>query len=150
MPDRGVCLVSEYTHLGTVLRCDLSEIPNIRSRECLMNGMFRPVRAKLLAIGSGLWRLSTLHEIKAAEEPLAKVLRSSMQPVTGRSPRGLTVLQCAAALHLPTPQEMIAVECALQARNKFPQLYMARFDWRSGMGQRRTVCNRRSYACHGL
>ena len=130
-------MVSEYTHLGTVLRSDLSEIPNIRSRERLMNSMFRPVRAKLLAndfltlqekshllrervfsryfFRSGLWRLSTLHEVKAAEEPLAKVLRSSMRPVTGHSSRGLTVQQCVAALHLPTPGEMIAVERARTA-----------------------------------
>ena len=133
----SIRLVSEYTHLGTVLRSDLSEIPNIRSRERLMQGIFRPVRAKLLAndfltplekshllrervfsrylFGSGLWRLSTLHEVKAAEEPLAKVLRSSMRPVAGLSSRGLTIQQCAAALHLPTPKEMLDVERARTA-----------------------------------
>ena len=41
-------LVAEYVHLGTTLRCDLSEIPNMRRRERLMYSSYKPIRAKLL------------------------------------------------------------------------------------------------------
>ena len=125
-------LVSEYVHLGTVVRGDLSEISNIRKRERLMRAIFKPVRAKLLSnsfltstekahllrervftrytYGSGLWRLSTNHEQHAAAEPLAKILRSSVKPITGLSSRGITTFQCAAMLHLPLPAELLCVE----------------------------------------
>ena len=133
-----VRLIREYTHLGSVIRHDLSEIPNIRRREAAMFAMYKPIRAKLLVgnsfltvpervhllrervfsrylFGSGLWRLATQHEVKAAEDPLTKVVRGSLKAITGISSRGLTTLQCAAIQGLPMPHECLIVERARTA-----------------------------------
>ena len=133
----SIRLVQQYTHLGSVIRHDLSEIPFFRQREAHMYKMYRPLRAKIpgndfltlpekahlirervlsrFIFGSGLWRLATSHEAKVAEDPINKVIRGSLKASAGLSSQGLSTLQCAALQGLPTARELFVIERARTA-----------------------------------
>ena len=135
-----VRVVESYVHLGSVLRADCHEYPNLRHRYALMQEAWQPLRRKVLnnpfvtvaekqrlvservfskyMFGAGLWRLETEHEKQAALEPLSQVLRGALRPIHGISMRGYNAEQAAAMLELPLPQEQLMVEqarCLLEA-----------------------------------
>ena len=88
-------------HLGTIVCSELSEIASLFTHEGAEQAhmCWKRVFPRFL-YGTGLWRLSTLREIRAAEEPLAKVVPGSVN---------------AALLNLPSPHELMAVERARAA-----------------------------------
>ena len=112
---RFVRIVTAYTHLGTVLRADGHEIPNIRHRAGLMRKTLGPLRSKIFSnpfvtaaekrllfeqrvlpkflYGAGLWRLSTMHEEQAALEPIRMAMRGSFRALTGFSAAKPSVLR---------------------------------------------------------
>ena len=128
----AIRLVPQYPHLGTLLRGDLSEIQNLRSRAKAMWSSFRPTRNKLLSCPdlsprekthllrervlprfhhqAGIWRLATRPEQLAALEPVRKLYRSAFRPITGLSSGGYCNEDIAAILGLPTAEEFLDVE----------------------------------------
>ena len=133
-----VRIVSEYTHLGSVLRSDGHELPNIKARARLARAAYTPLRKRILANpyltvaekreiftqrviskyvhGAGLWQLRTAHERSAAHEPIRHAMRSSLKAITGISSHGLNAEQVAALLELPTAEETLAVARIRTAR----------------------------------
>ena len=129
---RFVRIVTANTHLGTVLRADGHEIPNIRHRAGLMRRTLGPLRSKIFSnpfvtaaekrllfeqrvlpkflYGAGLWRLSTMHEEQAALEPIRMAMRGSFRALTGYSCQALSAKEIAAVLDLPTAEEFLATE----------------------------------------
>ena len=128
----SIRVVPQYRHLGALLRADLNEMPNLRMRAKTMWTMFHPLRKKLLTCPdllfeekthllrerviprfyyqAGLWRLSTRQERLAALEPVRKLLRSALKPITGISSRGHSNEQVAALLCVPLAEEMLDTE----------------------------------------
>ena len=129
---RFVRIVTAYTHLGTVLRADGHEIPNIRHRAGLMRRTLGPLRSKVFSnpfvtaaekrllfeqrvlpkflYGAGLWRLSTMHEEQAALEPIRMAMRGSFRALTGYSCQALSAKEIAAVLDLPTAEDFLATK----------------------------------------
>ena len=125
-------VVPQYPHLGTLVRSDLHEIPNLRARESHMLAMFRPLRRRVLTCPelsvaekaelirsrvfprflhqAGLWRLGTAAEARIAHEALRKVSRSAFKPLLGRSSQGFSNEEVAAGLCLPMAEELLDVE----------------------------------------
>ena len=134
----SIRVVAQYPHLGTIVRGDLHEVPNIRARERLMLMTFRPLRRRILTCQdlsqeervhlvrsrvfprflhqAGLWRLGTAAEVRIAHEALRKVIRSSFRPILGRTAKGLSNEEVAAALGMPLAEEMFEVERARALR----------------------------------
>ena len=130
--DCFVRVVNEYTHLGTLLRADGHEIPNIRHRAMLMRRTLAPVRSRIMANpyvhvdekriifaqrvltkylhGAGLWHPATIHEEQAAAEPLRSAMRCIVRFVTGHGCKGLGAVDVSALLDLPLAEEMLAAE----------------------------------------
>ena len=120
----------EYVHLGTVVRADSHELPDIRRRSQLAKQALSPLRKKAFCNpcltaaekrdllvqrvfakflhGAGLWRLSTTHELDAASEPLRSIQRGSVRALTGVSSQGLSSDQVAALLDVATSEELLA------------------------------------------
>ena len=129
-----VRVVESYVHLGTLLKADCHEYPNLKRRYALMQEVWQPLRRKVLTnpyvtvaeklrliservftkylFGSGLWRLETAHEQRTALEPLTQVLRGALRPILGISQQGYNTEQAAAMLGLPLPKELLLAEQA--------------------------------------
>ena len=127
-------VVAQYPHLGTLVRGDLHEIPNLRAREQCMRSTFKPLRQKVLTCSelsiaertdlirsrvyprflhqAGLWRLATAAERRIALEAIRKINRSAFKPITGSSSQGLSNERIAARLGLPLAEELLDVERA--------------------------------------
>ena len=127
-----VRLAPEYVHLGSVVRADLHELPDIKRRSALAKQTFAPLRKRILCNsyltrpektdllvqrvfakflhGSGLWRLATLHEKEAASEPLRSIQRSCVRCFTGLSCQGMSSDEVAAVLDVNTAEELLASE----------------------------------------
>ncbi|CAE7428422.1 unnamed protein product, partial [Symbiodinium necroappetens] len=124
-------LVPGYTHLGTFLNAELSEMANLKRRAGLLASTFKPIRNRLLnnpfllptekrelllgrvipcfLHGSGLWRLSTKHEHEVAVGPLYSAFRQCIRPITGSSSAKMTQAEVLAALDVPSPEELLDV-----------------------------------------
>ena len=127
-------IVPQYPHLGSLVRGDLHEIPNLRAREQCMRTTFRPLKHKILTCGelsvkertdlirsrvyprflhqAGLWRLATAAEQRIALEAIRKINRAAFKPITGQSSQGLSNERIAAALGLPLAEELFDLERA--------------------------------------
>ena len=128
----AIRVVAQYPHLGTIVRGDLHEIPNLRARERCMLATFRPLRRKVLTCHdltvkeradllrsrvyprylhqAGLWRLATAAEQRIALEAIRKVNRSAYRPLTGQSSKGVSNEIIATELGLPTAEDLFDVE----------------------------------------
>ena len=137
-PHSSIRIVSQYPHLGTLVRGDLHEVPNLRARERFMLATFRPLRRKILPCKdlsrqervhlvrsrvlprflhqAGLWRLGTAAEVRIAHVAIRKVIRSTFRPVLDRTTQGYSNEEVAAALGMPMAEELIVVEQARALR----------------------------------
>ena len=124
-------IVQSYTHLGTVVCSELSEVANLRHRGALMRSAFKPICNKLMHnpyltfqekrdlllgrvlpkffYGAGLWRLHTVVEREMATGPVHAVLRRCVRPFTGNSSARMTQGEVLAALDVPGPDELLDV-----------------------------------------
>ncbi|CAE7262287.1 unnamed protein product, partial [Symbiodinium necroappetens] len=127
-------IVPAYVHLGTTLNAELSETANLKRRALMLYTAFKPIKHRLLRNpylffhekrelilsriipaflhGSGLWRLSTRHEVDLAHGPLNAVFRQCIRPLTGYSAALLTHDEVLSALDLPSVEELIRVHQA--------------------------------------
>ena len=123
-------IAPEYVHLGTLVRADSHELPDIRRRAHLARQALAPLRKKAFCNpcltasekrdllvqrvfakylhGAGLWRLQSVHEKEAASEPLRSIQRGTVRALTGISSQGLSSEQVAALLDVATSEEMLA------------------------------------------
>ena len=127
-----VRISQDYVHLGTLVRSDLHEIPNIKRRAALARKALVPLRRRIFCNdyttpeekrellvqrvfakflhGSGLWRLGTAHEQDAASEPIRSAQRSCVKAFTGVSSQGLDSSEVAALLDVPTAEKLLSAE----------------------------------------
>ena len=157
-------IVQEYVHLGSLVRADGHDLPDIKARAALMRRSLAPLRSRILTNpfvtrsekcqlfaqrvtakfthGAGLWRVATAHEWQAAHEPLRSAQRSVLRSITGHSCRGLDSHEIAALLSLPTAEETLRVEriragreaARLDARTAWPA-HLADAHWLGQIGQ---------------
>ena len=126
-----VRLVSEYIHLGCLLRSDGSELPCITHRELQAQQIFRPVRKKLLnnehltrfekldliksrilpsfLHGAGMRTLQHQKDRDRFEDAIFKIYRASFRPIVGVSSQGFSNAEILTVLGLATPTELLAV-----------------------------------------
>ena len=125
-----VRLVSEYIHLGCLLRSDGSEFPCITHRELQAQQIFRPVRKKLLnnehlsrlekldllksrvlpsfLHGAGMLTLQHQKDRDRFEDAIFKIYRASFRPIVGVSSQGFSNTEILTVLGLATPNELLA------------------------------------------
>ncbi|CAE7734509.1 unnamed protein product [Symbiodinium sp. CCMP2592] len=122
-------VVPTYTHLGTVIAHNGAEGPNLQHRAALLRQLFNPLRSRLLynrwltreekvrliseralprfLYGAGYWAPRTAAEVEMTLEPVRATYRQSFRPVTGISSAGFSNTEVAAALGLPTAEELL-------------------------------------------
>ena len=127
-----VRIAPEYVHLGSIVRADLHELPDIKRRAPLARQALAPLRQRVFGNsfltrqektdlltqrvfakylhGAGLWRLGTAHEKDAASEPLRSIQRSCVRSFAGISSQGMSSDEVAAVLDVATAEELLSAE----------------------------------------
>ena len=128
----GLRVVPEYLYLGALIRADGQELPGLRYRRSQMQGIFKPIKARLLwnqfltfsekreilrsrvlskfLYGAGHWVLNTEREKQLFAESVQGVYRGAFRPLLGVSSCRFTNAEVAAALEMPLPHELLATE----------------------------------------